>query len=386
MPRIVFIALAVLALGLVTAGGAYLVGKIDRTAAVLAATETTLEITEEWLDETQKALNQTTADLRAERIIRNGLQRDKLSLQADKAALTDDLAAAAAAQDVLQAELGGVERQVATLRGEQQDLEADHAALQASHQDWQDALGTVLELADQADTLRTDIAGLQEEREALRTDIADLQEEREPLILAAGRARETGFLCTGSMEPLLTCLDTGVLMPAVAPGEIDVGAIIVYAGSACGPDALGSTIHRVIDVQEVDGVHYYWPKGDALAAADGCWVPETAVYGYLVALRKDTVPANAELRDQVNATKAAAQEAWDAFLNLVEANCGHRDHTQCSVSPRTSLGQQYQAALERFRAAEDVSLCWYDNAAASEYPGHIPYECGDPAGSLAPAS
>ena len=247
-----------------------------------------------------------------------------------------------------------------TLRFETRD--AEYETLDAEHRRLVQAVGEAEALETRAGELREEIRGL--------------EERRRPLLLAAQRQRVEGFLCTGSMEPKITCLDTATWMRDFSPEEIVVGSVISYPNRAClGDDTPGRTAHRVLAIQIIEGVHYYWPKGDALAEPDGCWVPYTAVDGYLVALHRNTVPANAMLRDEVNAARAAYDTAWEVYLDAIEATCGHRDHRRCSYSLTTALGRQTQDLWLQAKAASDFYSCWLGNAAASQRPGHIPYEC-----------
>ena len=203
----------------------------------------------------------------------------------------------------------------------------------------------------------------------LRSAIATLEERRQPLLLAMQRQRVEGFLCTGSMEPKLTCLDTATWMPDFSPEEIVVGTIISFDNRGCWSDAVGGrSAHRVVSTHVIDDVHYYWPKGDAHADADGCWVPHTAVDGYLIELHRNTVTANAELRDNVNAANAAYSSAWEAYLDAIQAYCGHRNPQRCSVSTSNLLGRQAQTLWLQVQEASALYTCWYNNAAAVPVP------------------
>ena len=240
-----------------------------------------------------------------------------------------------------------------------------------------------------------------ERANSLRVELDELYERRQPLILSKQQERETGFKCTGSMEPLLTCLDTATWVYAFAPEEIIVGATIRYERAACHPDsAQKRTIaHRVMDIRVADNVYYYWPKGDNNLSADDCWVPHTAVKGYIVAIHRNTNPENAELRNKVNAswatylagraTLAAASDAYnivrDDYVALrVRHGCPSDVNSQCYAdgAAYTALIRAFQAARRAYDAynqardtyndAKFLADCWHDRAAASAYPGHIP--------------
>ena len=393
----ILITLAGLAAILVTSGAIYVFLELDRTNVSLQAAEIALEDTTATLRETRAALAESNRDRvaladAAERLQQDkaGLQRDKSSLQADmialtgylnselakNGALTDDLEAAGVAHVQLRGEWVEAQSQITTLTDEKVDVEwrlgemtqrfeardADYTALHAQHQRLVQAVRAVEELTARAS--------------GLRTEIATLEERRRPLFLAMQRQRVEGFLCTGSMEPKLTCLDTATWMPDFSPEEIVVGTVISFDNRACWSDAVGGrSAHRVVATHIIDDVHYYWPKGDAHAHADGCWVHHTAVDGYLIELHRNTVTANAELRDNVNAANAAYSSAWEAYLDAIQAYCGHRNIQRCSVSLSNALGRQAQDLWLRAKEASDFYSCWYNNAAASQYPGHIPYTC-----------
>ena len=393
----ILIILAGLAAIMVAYGAVFAFLALDGDNASLRTTQTALADTDATLQETRVALAESDRDRVAlaeviDRLQQDkaNLQRDRASLQADKnalvgylnsalaenAALTDDLEAAGGVHVQLRGELVEADMQISTLTDEKVDVEwrlgemtkrfeardADYTALHAQHQQLVQAVGAAEELTARAT--------------GLRTEIATLEERRRPLFLAMQRQRVEGFLCTGSMEPKLTCLDTATWMPDFSPDEIVAGTVISFDNRACWSDAVGGrSAHRVVATHVIDDVHYYWPKGDAHADADGCWVPHTAVDGYLIELHRNTVLANAELRDNVNVANAAYSSAWEAYLDAIEAYCGHRNAQRCSVSTSTALGRQAQTLWGHVQEASALYSCWYNNAAASQYPGHIPYTC-----------
>ena len=164
------------------------------------------------------------------------------------------------------------------------------------------------------------------------------------------------------MEPKLTCLDTATWLNDFEPEDIVVGATISFQGSACWSDAPthSRTAHRVMDLRVTNGVHYYWPQGDANSGPDGCWVPESSVKGYMIEIHKDTRPANATLRNNVNAAK-------DAYVAArVRYGCSSNLRRTCYAS-----GSAYDAIVQAYNYWD----CWYENALNSEYPGHIPHSC-----------
>ena len=108
-----------------------------------------------------------------------------------------------------------------------------------------------------------------------------------------------------------------------------------------------------------DGKHYYWPKGDNNRKADGCWVPETNVRGYVTRIHRGVRPENAELRDHVN-------DARETYYDLLDQHCGPEAYLADCPS---------DAPLSQISAAHDLYYCWVQVARESEYPGHIPRTC-----------
>ncbi len=240
------------------------------------------------------------------------------------------------------------------------ELAAQFEDLSFRHSDLQLAVGTV-------DDLRTKAS-------ALRDEIEELEEWRRPLILALDSAATSGFKCTGSMEPTITCLDRATFLTNFRPEDIVVGATISFNPNCWEDGASGrGAAHRVADIELRGGIYHYWPKGDASDEPDGCWIPQTSVRGYIIEIHKNAVPENAELRDQVNAARAAFVAAREAYRDLLEGYCGSRDPDGCYLDPRpyAEVDEAYERALE----AQEHWRCWYENAGKSEYPGHIPHEC-----------
>jgi hypothetical protein len=291
-------------------------------------------------------------------------------------AITDELDATEAARLVLRVELDTALARLESLEGRNTNLQDQLAAMTLRFAN-RDAEFTTLNanhrrLVNAVDAVDTLEARVRE----LRGEIMTLEERRRPLFVASQHERVEGFLCTGSMEPKITCLDTATWVTVFSPEEIVKGTVISFDNRACWPDAVaGRTAHRVQDTYLEDGVLHYWPRGDAHENSDGCWVPSTAVHGYIIELHKDTVPANAVLRDNVNAANDAYLEARGAYVDVIEQYCGHREPERCSVSLEAPLGREAQRLLAISMDAYDHYNCWYNNAANSQYPGHIPYDC-----------
>ena len=396
--RLVVLSVLVLVAILVTSGVGYILSELGRTNMTLQRTEATLRATHATLLETQAtlattqthlqdrtailnetkvALSQTTSEFVAERTVRNQLQLDKSGLQADKDALTASLHTATRENATLTADLASAVSLQLELRTDLKNTEAEKADIEAQHQRLQLTAGTIVKL----ETKTRD----------LQSEIAELEDRRRPLILASNNVVRSGFLCTGSMEPTITCLDEATWLPNVRPEDIAVGTTITFDPSCREDDANGrGTAHRVIDIRVEGGIYYYWPKGDGNHEPDGCWVPHTNVEGYVIEIHKDVRPANAVLRERVNAASAtydtartALEAARGAYLDLIESYCGHRIPAQCRLAPGSyaraiAAHDKYLRVSSYYSTAATLWKCWIRNARESEYPGHIPYLCGPP--------
>ena len=253
-------------------------------------------------------------------------------------------------------------------------LTAQHYTLGRQHEELQRTAGTVDTLRGRAQDLRTEIQGL--------------EERRRPLILALDNTPRSGFKCTGSMEPTVTCLDEATWLRDFRPEDVAVGALIAF-NPGCGEDEPDHrwTSHRVAAIDVRDGVHYYWPVGDGNPEPDGCWIPESSVRGYMIELHRNARPENAALRDHVLGARTAYRAARDAFdvakdayLDIIERYCGHRGTATCYLDPgpyaeADAAFMTHLAAHERMLDARELWHCWLNSAGASQYPGHIPHTC-----------
>ena len=354
---------------------------LANTQTSLGDTQTTLANTQTTLRETDKALEEQTihnftlhtANVDLTESLTDAEERN-VSLVGQNIVLTQHL------RDSLEL-VRETDIQMKSLQSEHDELAGLHSALDVAYET----------LTGQYQDLRT-IAGtvqsLEAQAEYWRQGIRALKEERAPLILDPGDMSRGGFFCTGSMEPVLTCLDEAMWIHDFHPEEIVVGATIAYdpGCSANEPDGRGIS-HRVMEIKVRDGVHYYWPKGDSNRKPDGCWIPEQNVQAYIVEIYKGVRSLNAALRIEVNASIAASNSASDAY-DVAEASyeelrvqfCGDRTWQSCRLSKK-----KYNVAIKAYRTLEQARdlteqadsawECWNRNAKESEHPGHIPHEC-----------
>ena len=232
---------------------------------------------------------------------------------------------------------------------------------------------TLLNEVGTLETLRVDRDSLLGEIEALRSSIRELKEQRTPLLV---QSYKVGFRCTGSMEPKVTCLDSATWLRNFNPEDIAIGAVIVFTPTPECELGVGAVSHRVMDIREVQGTYYYWPKGDANAEADGCWIPDTNVYGYLIELHKDTHPGNSNLRNRMNAARVERDETFaqfkaaeDAYNRIYLEYCGSNPDA-CSLEPArvAELDRLYDEYIRLFELHQTAYEAWnvvYQEAWAS---------------------
>ena len=244
--------------------------------------------------------------------------------------------------------------QVAERNSSIASLVNDNSRLRADYQALVNAGGDLTQV-------RAEEEASQKRVDELEIEIKELQEQRDPLILTPGAVATGGFLCTGSMYPAITCLDRGTWLEEFNPEDIAVGATISFNPN-CWEEEPGrtSTAHRVKEIKVENGTYYFWPRGDANRADDGCWVHQDNVEGYLIGIEKDVVPENAHLQSQVRASRVAYDNLWSRY-------CGHVGPSEtCFLS-----GGIYDIV----RDALNLYNCWLRNAEESKYPGHIPNHC-----------
>lgn len=362
------------------------------------------------LDDATASLQEATQDLGWQEATNAALEQTNDTLRADKARLEGYLDNALERNSVLAAEKVAVQSDVIAAADRYGRLEAEHAELTTAHDD----------LAGQHDALKSDygdlaarhgdltrqyqeLEGMAGRASELEERIAALEVQLEPLVVAVNSKKRDWFRCTGSMEPAITCLDSATWVAPADPADIVVGTTISFDPNCFEENVDGRrTAHRVAATKVVNGVTYYWPKGDANERADGCWVPYSNVAGYLVELHRGTHPENAALRDQVNASRAAV-DAADAVADearavmrtagadydaLIAELCGEgvrTDSCQLTTEGNTlavasyarylTAFDAYGAAYAAYEAAYDRWQCWYNNALLSESPGHVPHAC-----------
>ena len=281
--------------------------------------------------------------------------------------LNEQLSTANASIDALTREKLDIESRSARIEAQNTTLSRDISELRTDYRELTAANGALA-------SVRSREAATQGRIDSLETEIERLQEQRRPLILPYGAVTTSGFYCTGSMYPAITCMDEGTWLNDFNPEDIVVGATISFNPDCWEeePDDIG-TAHRVKEIKVEDGIYYFWPRGDNNREDDGCWVPEDNVSRYLTGLVKNVRPENALLQSQVVSSKVAWLLADETYENLLLAYCGHTDASNCYL-----YGNEYDVVIDAYyklRDADNFYDCWIRNALESEYPGHIPNAC-----------
>jgi len=152
-------------------------------------------------------------------------------------------------------------------------------------------------------TLTQQYSALQDQKRAAEEELALISAEWEPvkqietigpsgnplLINTSLDAWVTEALCTGSMEPAITCDDVMVLFPPSFT-DLDVGDVIVFRrqNPICTEYEGGLIVHRIIKVTSSPGQGLaFQTQGDANPRPDPCTVPVTDVTAKVLAVIHD---------------------------------------------------------------------------------------------------
>jgi len=270
------------------------------TKSTLAATQTQLATTESELASTHEQLDTTNRTLSSTRDQLAGVQRNL----ADVNTMLSDTVVKL---DAAKADISGLGLQLAKTI-----IEKDQTAVQLSQTQKQ-------------------VQDLQVTNVSLRNRVQALETEQSKYYV-------TGFYCTGSMEPYITCADEAVFKRVFATRSIQVGTVISFRDPpGCGSTGGVSTAHRVVEIRIGGGSYLYRTQGDNVRAPDPCWVPLVYVNGVLALVRKNARPENV-----IDTTAyRIAQQELDSISDQIDA-----------------VDRQYDATLSLY-LSEDNRLCGY---------------------------
>ncbi len=308
-------------------------------------------------------LNEETASFEAANSRLAGAIAENAGLKAELGVTTEQLDAQTSRNETLTADLLESSEELGRNTAENKALATNLETVTRQLADKSADYDTLLHEAGTLEDLRADKDTLLSEIEALRSSIRELERQRIPLIV---HSQTQGFRCTGSMEPKITCLDSASWLRNFNPEDVTVGSVIVFTPTAECEIGQGTVSHRVLDIREVEGTYYFWPKGDANPDADGCWIPDTNVYGYMVELHKDTHPQNTALRNRVNSAKAKRDETFatykaaeETYNQRYQAYCGHSPDA-CSLDPArvAELDRLYDEYIRLFNIHQEAFEAW----------------------------
>ena len=368
------------------------------------------------LQSTAQGLSSSVATLEDERDSlrdsNSGLRLENKTLEQMVEQSSDMVMKLEAERDLMTAAMDSIEQELDSLKVSYSELGAEHDSLEVSYSDQSEENDELKEAVQRLEgeidrlegenqaftTAYESVESLEEQANGLRAVIGTLEDERKALIV---KSAEMFPVCSGSMEPKITCLDTVVVLQNFRPEDITLGAIIAYhpptptTGDDQESDGGRQTpiLHRVIDIKVEDGVHYFWPKGDAEEEADGFWVAESSVLGYATALLQGTRPQNAALRDRVNgakdmyiATRAKMLETRGIYDEAATMYCGSIEAaSSCNAAPADF--RRVLDAYESFAIAWDAYLtavCQYHEAYYHGIHESEPKEGGSFAPYIAP--
>ena len=346
-----------------------------------------LRVTKADLEQTVTDLEQTTAVLEATKEANANLTREHTALQRVKEEQDDALVAYEEQRKQLDGELAATRQSLIQSYAEVEkgnvEIEKGNTEIRRLDSELAKANTTIVELDTSRQRLQRNynelvaangtIDEIENEARRLRSEIARLEAERRPLILGYGSSTRSWFACTGSMEPKITCLDEATWLTDFDPADIVVGATIAYA-PPCSGDQKG-VAHRVLNTRVASGAYYFWTKGDAVPEADGCWVHENDVEGYIIKIHKNANMENAEMRARVNGARRAWLNAEAIYNERHIYYCGNLTAEACAPWLSSGARQELARAWDVAARAYDHYNCWYQNAEQSEHPGHIPYSC-----------
>ncbi|MCA9848789.1 MAG: signal peptidase I [Dehalococcoidia bacterium] len=176
---------------------------------------------------------------------------------------------------------------IASMNADAQDRERELGNLQS-------ALALSGPLTEQYSQMTDELSTLKAEHDVLQKDYSALLDSMSPLVAirtpelggdalyldrSVGGVTYTGAVCSGSMEPNITCDDLLILYPPKVT-DLEVGDIIYFRRQA--PGCTGAMdgrfiLHRIVEVTAGSEGLAFRTKGDALEGPDPCAVPATDV-------------------------------------------------------------------------------------------------------------
>ena len=245
-----------------------------------------------WL-QTRGGLASTQAQLVTSQQGLGSMQAELFTSQQALASTRAELVTSQQRLESTETQLVTSQQRLASTQSQYQGLQSEHQTLQTQYANLQKEVGGVETVRQQRQSLLDSISSLQR-------DIGRYQEQRKALIPAtSGRT----FVCTGSMDPKVTCMDSATFLDHPRPDEIVVGAVISYTPTQdCKTYAVGDSenvSHRVTMISTKDGEYLFRTRGDNNPFDDGCWIPFPKVNGMMTILHKGFNAGMQRLLDQI---------------------------------------------------------------------------------------
>lgn len=236
-----------------------------------------------------------TSDLNAVEETLATTSAELTAADADVERLAAELAVATVDARVQAGTIEELEGQLTAREGELEATATSYAELEAA------SLQSVTEyqsLATQFEDLNSIFATVQEElvtlsmRWATVAEIDSLPLATNALYYDAGsEATVLRAVCTGSMEPTITCDDTLIAFtPSVQ--DLDIGDVIVFRAPI--PGCIGfsnsaTILHRIVEISRSDiGQISFRTKGDSTTTVDACLVPVGQIIYKVLAIISDS--------------------------------------------------------------------------------------------------
>ena len=328
----------------VKVGAIVLAASVVALSAVTFSMRSNLADVERTLDATEEAKAGVEAELATTHGELAATEDAKAGVEAELATTEEELAATEDAKAGVEAELATTEEELAATEDAKAGVEAELATteeeLAATKEDVTAAEKAKAAAESRAASAAAELRTLQEtigSLESIQAEIRRLEEARRPLIPDIST---DDLVCTGSMEPVITCLDTVDMLRNIDRDDIVIGAVVDVT-LADGRRVL----HRVVDIRG----EKILPKGDNSDQDDG-WVPLGNVNEYLVGITRNVYMDNAWLRERVNGAAAKEQTAWEEYERLAGRYCGGPDKVDPCHTSRSNFRKVLNAWEEHTTA------------------------------------
>ena len=254
------------------------------------------------------------------------------------------------------------------LEGRNRQLASDLSDTESSLALLRSSVRSLQSVEQRRDNLQSEIAGLESQINGLEGQINGLEGQINGIGNSRPEGRQKTVACgllPGQlpMHRKITCLDSATMLRNFRPEDIKIGTVISFKPTAKCDSESESVSHRVLHVKVTRGVYYFWPKGDNSDKADGCWIPESNVNGYIIKIHKNTRMKNANLRNSVNAAEDLKDKSWNDYARWYESYCGFPPNTGRTCS----LPQRQIDDINRYASAYRVAFayyaCWVESAA-----------------------